>query len=357
MSILHGLDHIISIGLFGSLAGLSLVALSIVAAILIVRHDSNEDTPKPINSYFGIAYFISSFAFFIFGLLLTLVLDSLGSKYYSSLTFEICSVVLTGIPLLSGIAFLLGGVNVLALATIKRGFRFFPRNCKPLIGILEMFFPTRKENQTITNKTKSTTDLPASELGLMKELADQLKTVFIAGLLLLWATTLESGPVERGSWVPWLIGSVFLFCWAFFYLRGKRISRPKLRWLAASAAAALLWLGYLLLGVSLPTGFLRLLAVVLLVWTILLFVTLLFVMSKKSIKGRLGDAIQRFTKWGGSFYWPLAVLVLLVSVLSAWARLWNSGTQDWWMRPILYFGIVVFIVVGIAIPISLNRNR
>ena len=287
MSILHGLDYIISAGLFGTLAGLSLVALSIVAAILTIRHDSNKDVSETINSYFGIGYFISSFVFFILGLLLTLLLDSLGGKYSDSLTFEICNVVLTGIPLLFGIVFLLGGVDALVRATTNRRFRFFPRNCRLSMGILEMFLPTKKEDQTIKNETKSATELPANKSGLMKELADQLKTVFVAGLLLLWATTLESGVRGRGSWLPWLIGSVFLFFWAFFYIRRKKVSRPKLRWVAPFAAAGLLWLGYLLLGVSLPTEFLRGLAVVLLAWTIVLFVALILVMSRKSIKGRL----------------------------------------------------------------------
>jgi hypothetical protein len=89
----------------------------------------------------------STFAFLIFGLLLTLALDSLGSKYHNSLTFEICNVVLTGIPLLFGIVLLLGGVDALALATMKREFRFFPRNCKLLMGILEMLLPTQKRTK------------------------------------------------------------------------------------------------------------------------------------------------------------------------------------------------------------------
>jgi len=111
LSILHRLDSIISVELFATLAGLSLVALSITAIAWELRERrSQNDGTNPqrslsdeerrrevLEQYFGMGYFVSSVTIFVLGLVLTLIFDSLGGKYHDNLAFELSNVIPTGL--------------------------------------------------------------------------------------------------------------------------------------------------------------------------------------------------------------------------------------------------------------------
>lgn len=211
----------------------------------------------------------------------------------------------------------------------------------------------KEKNQTIKSKTRSTTEPPANKSELMRQVADQLKTVFIVGLLCLWLSTLKpevNVHVERGPWLPWLIVSVLLFSWVVY--SRKKVRWPKLRWVFPFAAVALLWLMYLLSGVSFPTIFFTGLAVFLLAWTVLLLLTLVLIMTRWRAEGKLGKTITCGVKQGDYFYWQLSVLILLLSVVRGWTILWDVGMRGWWMDPLLYLGVLVFIVVGLVYPLT-----
>jgi hypothetical protein len=182
----------------------------------------------------------------------------------------------------------------------------------------------------------------------MRQLADQLHPVFIAGLILLYVTTLKLVPVGRGPWLPWLVASVLLFLWVV-YNRNK-VPWPKLRWVFPFAVVALLWLMYLLSGVSLPVVFIQGLAIFVLVWAVFLVVALLRVMICRRTEGKSDKVIRHFDRWGESVYWQIANFVLLSSILLGWTRLWNAGMRGWWIDALLYLGIIVFISCIFARP-------
>lgn len=251
-------------------------------------------------------------------------------------------------------------------ATLKRRFRFFPRNGWHILGLLEVVLPTphpanqetvgiqerrqKEKGQTVESEMKSATKPQASTSGdVSRQLADQLKTVFVAALLSLWAATLRLGenvPVKRGAWLPWVIASVFLFFWVVY--RREKIRWPKLRWVLPFVAVALLWLMYLISGFSFPIGFYTSVAIGLLVWTVLLLAVLLIVMTRGLTEGKMGRTIRRFVTWGGSVSLPVTLFVLLTSVLLGWTRLWNAGMRGWWMDPLLYLGTIIFVVVALV---------
>ena len=291
MIILHELDNLISAELFGTLAGLSMVALGIVAAIQYYRSQGEGNinaqetqgvTRETINKYFGLAYFISSLTFFILGLLLTLLLNSLGSKYNANPIFESFTVGLKVLVLLIGLLLVFGGVDALARLTMNRRFHLFLKNDRFIVKLLEFFLPTAREDQNredpgqlIKSKMNSENKTPiddSEKIEARRKLADQLKTGFVAALLILWVAALRSSgniQVQRGSWLVWTIGSVVLFFLLLIY-RKKNIRWPKLRWVLPLGAVALLWGMYFLSGISFPVGFFTSIAIILLLWTIVL---------------------------------------------------------------------------------------
>ena len=364
MIILHELDNLISAELFGTLAGLSMVALGIVAAIQYYRSQGEGNinaqetqgvTRETINKYFGLAYFISSLTFFILGLLLTLLLNSLGSKYNANPIFESFTVGLKVLVLLIGLLLVFGGVDALARLTMNRRFHLFLKNDRFIVKLLEFFLPTAREDQNredpgqlIKSKMNSENKTPiddSEKIEARRKLADQLKTGFVAALLILWVAALRSSgniQVQRGSWLVWTIGSVVLFFLLLIY-RKKNIRWPKLRWVLPLGAVALLWGMYFLSGISFPVGFFTSIAIILLLWTIVLAAAL-FIATTKLPDGKVGIGIIEFTRWGDRLSWILTVFVFLMSILLGWTRLWNAGMRGWWMDPLLYLGIVIFLI-------------
>lgn len=184
-----------------------------------------------------------------------------------------------------------------------------------------------------------------------RQLADQLKTVFVAALLTLWTAMLTldaNAPVSRGAWWPWAIASAFVFLWMVW--RRKKIRWPKLRWAFPFVASALLWVMYFIGGLPYPAGLFKGIAAFLFAWTLLLLAGLVVVMTRGLKEGKLDRIIGRVVTWGGVASWSLSLLVLITGVILGWARLENAGMNGWWMTPILILGTVIFIVVACVIP-------
>jgi len=179
-----------------------------------------------------------------------------------------------------------------------------------------------------------------------RQLSEQLKNAFIVALLVFWVSTLDV-TAKRPSWVIWAIGSVALFLFIVFSYPKKKLRRPKLRWVLPFLAVGLLWLMYFLTGVSVSSVYFKVLAIVLILWTVPLFLALITLMLKKtSSQGKLDGAIMQFASGGDIVSWYLTLVALFFSVILGWTRLWNAGIKDWWMEPILIWGIIIFVVVA-----------
>jgi len=338
----------ISVILFATLAGASIVAISVVADIWS-KQATKDTIYEAVNRYLGMGYFITSFVVFILGIVLTLVLDSIGVNFVKSLVFEIINITIRGLTLLAGIILLFGGVDALIRHFMKRKFRFFPATDKITPWLVERIIPTPKDNFKV-EKSETQNQIKVKNIDLKdagKLLSDQLKTAFITILLLLWLTTLNV-TVHRGSALPWLIASVLLFIWLLLSYRKKKLRCPILRWLLPFAAVGVFWILYFLSGVSLSPNFIHVFVAILLLWTLILVLALLSSMAKITSGGKLEKAIIQLALWGDAASWPLTIGVLAISILLGWTRLWNAGIKDWWMDPLLYWGMLVLIVVIIT---------
>lgn len=406
MSILHGLDSVISVELFGILAGLSLVALSIVAIAWELRKlrknqigegpsSSKASVPEFINQYsgtayimialpieespqkgktsldrlvelyFGIGYFVSSFTVFILGLFLTLTFDSLGRDYHYSLAFETSNVILTGLSLLLGVTLLFGGVNAIIQDTIKRRFRFSPENWKRskliLEWILDLILPAQKENQAIKSKTGGTIKTPANKSGDVKrQLADQLKTAFIVGLLSLWlwATTLKSGanvPATKEPWWHFVIASALVLVVWSLWMRKKGLNFRRYWWFPC-VVVAVMYLTYWIRGVSVPEEFFRILAIVLFIFASILLLALVLVMIGFGGDGKLGNTIRGVVIRGSYVSWSLSLVALAASVILGWSRLSDAGATGWWMDALILLGLAIIAVVSLVPPWAIDSK-
>jgi len=205
----------------------------------------------------------------------------------------------------------------------------------------------KRNNQTIRSKTRGTTE-PIDQV--IRQLADQLITVFIVGLLCLWLAALRSEvdvPAERGAWWHFMILSVFaLLLWLFW--GRKKVHRPRLRWVLLCVLIGFVWLTYLISGISFTTVFFVVLAILLLILAVLLLLALVFIMTRWGAEGKLGKAITKGVRWGDYFYWPLSLVAVMASVWLGWKMLWDTGMRGWWMTPLLYLTVLVFIVVGLV---------
>lgn len=216
----------------------------------------------------------------------------------------------------------------------------------------------KDNNQTIKNKTSGTTKPPANKSGLMRQLADQLATVFIVALLCLWLAAKRSEvsePAIRMTWWYCVIFSVFaLFLWLF--LERKRIRSPKLWWVSLIVVIVFIWSLYGISGISFQSGFFIGLAIFLLIWVAVLFVALALIMTKWGMEGKLGKIITWVIREGGHAYWQLAVLVAFTSIFMGWKMLWDTGMRCWWMTPLLGLGLLVFFVVALIYSWTSNSG-
>jgi len=189
-----------------------------------------------------------------------------------------------------------------------------------------------------------------------RQLGDQLKTVFIVGLLSLWLAALKSGvnvALKRQPW--WYSAITSALVLLLYFLWGiKKVPVRGLRWATPFVMVGFVWIAYWISGLSFPAGLFIWLAGGLFIWAFVLFLALILIMTRWRSKGKLSKAIKWIVKWGDIAYWPLSFIVLLTSVLLGWIRLWDAGVRGWWMDPLLVLGVLMSIVVALT---SLGRTR
>ena len=87
MSFIITLARGISVELFATLAGTSIVAISIVAGIMS-KKETKKSIYKAINGYLGMGYFVSSLTIFVLGVVLTLILDSFEANLKKKFSYS-----------------------------------------------------------------------------------------------------------------------------------------------------------------------------------------------------------------------------------------------------------------------------
>lgn len=88
-------------------------------------------------------------------------------------------------------------------------------------------------SQTLNSKSVNMNTSPTNQLVLMSRLADQLRTMFIVGLLVLWLNVLKSGGAistkPQREIFPYLILSVlFLLFWLYWERKNTHPALPKM---------------------------------------------------------------------------------------------------------------------------------
>jgi cytochrome bd-type quinol oxidase subunit 2 len=214
---------------------------------------------------------------------------------------------------------------------------------------------------TSTRKTQSAPqpEPPVSKSEPMRQLADQLATVFVVALFCIWlAVTRPEATVqtERMAWWYFVILSAFaLFLWLFM-LRKKDISLKR-RWGFFCVVIAYIWATYFISGVSFGCCFFKWLAIGLLVWSALIVLAMGLIIIGWGAKGNQGKVIKWAAKQGDSLHWPLLVLVVFASIFFGWKMLSDTGTQYWWLTPLLYIGVIVFIVIALIYAWTSHSKR
>lgn len=148
MDILQSLDAILTVSLFGILAGLTLTA----AAIMWTSAPKTDNLSRIADWYMGVSFMTVAVVWFLLGLVFTLVFDSVGEKYISCLSVEICDAIFTGFPLLLGIGFLYVGIGCLVSLLTGRRLRLMPRFVSKIIDplilwILDRILPIQNGKQ------------------------------------------------------------------------------------------------------------------------------------------------------------------------------------------------------------------
>ncbi len=212
--------------------------------------------------------------------------------------------------------------------------------------------PRNPKAQTARGETGGTTELLANTSGVVdRQLADQLSTVFVVGLLTLWLVILKSGraieaPVERDPWWYFLIFSILVLLLWWFWVR-KKVRHPRLRWVLPCMMIGFIWLIYWISGVSFPTAFFIILTAVLFIWAVVLLLALLLIRTRWG-QNKLGKAITWCVLRGDHIYSPLSFLVLFTSVLQGWKSLHDAGATGWWMYALLLVGVLMSAVVALV---------
>jgi hypothetical protein len=140
LEILQSFDGILSIGLFATLAGLSLMAVTFMAALLF---RPGQDERSLTAGHLALGYLAIAFYCFCLGLVLTLGFDGVGDKYNSMLAVQVCDLIFTGVPLALGIAFLYIGASELILYVTGRQVRFLPRWLHKIIELSAVWMADR----------------------------------------------------------------------------------------------------------------------------------------------------------------------------------------------------------------------
>lgn len=219
--------------------------------------------------------------------------------------------------------------------------------------------PGKSEERTIHSKTRGTTEPLVNESGLKtRQLADQLKTVFVAGLLSLWAAELRSGvsvPPPRESWWHFVFVSALVLVLYLVWGR-KKIPRPW-RWVFLCGMLGYLWLFYYISGILVSIWFPRGLAIFLFAWTLFLLFAIVPTMYGPWGERKLGKVVTRVVKQGDSFMLLLSFFVLFTSILLGLGRLSNAGERGWWMDALLILGMIVIISYVVIYPVYHRASR
>ena len=195
---------------------------------------------------------------------------------------------------------------------------------------------------------------------IVKQLSDQLRTVFISTLLAFWVIAQnisKSVTITRGPWLPWAIASVLIF--AYTVCRRKHIRWPKLRWVIPFLAVAILGLMYYISGLTLQGVMLIIFGIltgILVLWILHLSVTLISIMARVSLQGRFGRYTKCFVEYGENASRPLTLLVLVAGIVFGITRLSDVGVKGWQMTALVCFGLFIFLLVGVAYIFSIHRS-
>lgn len=189
----------------------------------------------------------------------------------------------------------------------------------------------------------------SASIDVRKQLVDQLKSVFISALLLLWAPSLISTnnmTLIRPPLVSWVIGSIVLLICLSSY-KPKKPYWSKISWVFPVAGIVIFWVMYLLTGIHLPDWLFFALAIILIIWTFPILVALLFVMPRVPPQRKVDKLVRSLAAWGEPISWHLSDFVLLISILSNWTKLRDGGMTGGWVDGLLYLGILIYLVIAI----------
>ena len=202
------------------------------------------------------------------------------------------------------------------------------------------------------------TDQLVDKFGITsRQLADQLKTVFVALLVSIYATELMSGtnmPLQREPWWHFVILSVAVpFIWWFI---GRKKLSKSWWWGSLCFVLGYLWILYGISGIRFPAWFFMIFVIFLLGWTLLDLFALVLKMRRPWKEGKLSKVIAPIVKRLDPASWLLGLFVLITSILLGWMRLMKPGVSGFWMDALLILGMIVIIVYAISAT-SVDESR
>ncbi len=208
------------------------------------------------------------------------------------------------------------------------------------------------------SKKIATKTLPNESAFKLRQLAEQLKTVFVALLVSILSTQLMSGvnlPLKREPWWHFVIVSVVaVLIW--WFLGRKKIPRGRW-WGSLCGVIAYVWFLYYISGTSFPVGVLWLFASVLFLWTLFDLFAIVLITRSSWEEGKIGKCTALGVEKLDSVSLPLGLFVLVTSVFLGWLRLLNAGLRGWLMNGLLVMGIIVMIAYEVAIFQWVSRGR
>lgn len=194
------------------------------------------------------------------------------------------------------------------------------------------------------------TDQLVNKFGVTsRQLADQLKTVFVALLVSIYATVLMSGtnvPLQREPWWHFVIVSVVVP--PIWWFMGRKKLSKGWWWGSLCFVLGYVWFLYWISGIRLPTLFFIIFVIFLLGWTLLDLFALVLKIHRPWKEGKMSRVIAPIVKRLDSVSWPLGVFVLTTSVLLGLMRLMEPGMIGFCMDALLILGMIVIIVYTVA---------
>jgi hypothetical protein len=194
------------------------------------------------------------------------------------------------------------------------------------------------------------TDQLVNKFGVTsRQLADQLKTVFVALLVSIYATILMSGtnvPLQRESWWHFVIVSVVVP--PIWWFMGRKKLSKGWWWGSLCFVLGYVWFLYWISGIRLPTLFFIIFIIFLLGWTLFDLFALALKIHRPWKEGKISRVIAPIVKRLDPASWLLGLFVLITSILLGWMRLMKPGVSGFWMDALLILGMIVIIVYAIS---------